>query len=756
MTRKKACLKAVVLITISLLSQTAPAIAQETTTQGLIATSADAAAPSRKMQIFFNQKTLLQGNFTITGLNPENRIEFTVRKDELVSQAQLNLQFTPSPSLIPIQSQLKVYLNEELMQVISLTADQLGKSNQVVVPIDPRYINDFNRLRLQFIGHYEAVCENPANSTLWLDISKSSVLDLTIQTLPLKNNLSHFPEPFFDPLDERPLTLPIVFSRQPDLMQQRAAAILASWFGTKARWRGQSFPALFNQLPERNAIVFVTNKERPDFLKNYPAVNAPKIEMIDHPNNPYIKLLVISGRDDDDLIKAVKGIATGNILFRGQSVSIDKIETIAPRQPYDAPYWVHTDRPTTFAELQQFKEQLQTSGFNPGPITLPFMLPPDLFLYGSQGINVSLNYRYSIPPASSTSHLNISLNNYFVESYPLLLTPDRESKFLGMWSLQNLIGSAKKFTIPVLDLGTNNQMVFEFAYVNVIGGGNTEGRCESFTLVNNYASIDGDSTIDFSNYYHYLAMPDLSAFANAGFPFSRLADLAQTTILISKQPLAIEVSTLLNVIGNIGSQTGYPALALTVTNDWSKIANRDTDILIIGTIPAELYKDSKINLLLDKTKSWINKPFRQEELPAFPVQANNAAVNDQAVVSSDGIMSAIIGLQSPYHKQRSIVALLADSPRGFELLNETLTKKNLLGRVFGSVAVIRESGVNSLQVGSVYYIGHLPWYIQVWFTLKKHPISLALGAVLVAIIITLMLWRALTAIGRRRLKKMDD
>ncbi|TPB93574.1 hypothetical protein E9105_23920, partial [Salmonella enterica subsp. enterica serovar Goldcoast] len=28
-----------------------------------------------------------------------------------------------------------------------------------------------------------------------------------------------------------------------------------------------------------------------------------------------------------------------------------------------------------------------------------------------------------------------------------------------------------------------------------------------------------DSTIDFSKYYHFIAMPALRAFANAGFPF---------------------------------------------------------------------------------------------------------------------------------------------------------------------------------------------------------------------------------------------
>ena len=68
------------------------------------------------------------------------------------------------------------------------------------------------------------------------------------------------------------------------------------------------------------------------------------------------------------MITAVKGIAQGNILFRGQNVTVDKVEQLAPRQPYDAPNWVRTDRPMTFAELQQYAEQLQTSGIEPGPI----------------------------------------------------------------------------------------------------------------------------------------------------------------------------------------------------------------------------------------------------------------------------------------------------------------------------------------------------------------------------------------------------
>lgn len=74
---------------------------------------------------------------------------------------------------------------------------------------------------------------------------------------------------------------------------------------------------LYNALPDRNAIVFATNDKRPDFLREHPPVKAPVIEMIGHPDNPYVKLLVVFGRDDNDLLQAAKGIAGATFSFAG-------------------------------------------------------------------------------------------------------------------------------------------------------------------------------------------------------------------------------------------------------------------------------------------------------------------------------------------------------------------------------------------------------------------------------------------------------
>ncbi|HEN3613747.1 TPA: cellulose biosynthesis cyclic di-GMP-binding regulatory protein BcsB [Yersinia enterocolitica] len=706
--------------------------------------------PVRDVTYTFAKIAPPPGTFALRSTNPEGVIEFGVRSDEVVTHAMLNLEFTPSPSLTPMESQVKVFLNDELMGVTAITKDQLGKPSRFQLPIDPLYISDFNRLRLVFVGHYQNVCENPTSNTLWLDISKSSSLDLRYQSLPVKNDLSHFPEPFFDARDNRPLTLPVVFAAPPDVAQQRAASILASWFGNQAQWRGQSFPVLYNQLPTQHAVVFATNTQRPDFLKNYPPVKAPTVEIISHPDNPYVKLLLILGRDDNDLVTAAKGIAQGNILFRGQNVTVDNVEQLAPRQPYDAPNWVRTDRPMTFAELQQYPDQLQTTGLLPPPISLSLNLPPDLFLIRSAGIDMRLKYRYTSTRLMDGSRLSISLNNQFVQDYPLSPNMPQDSKILRMPLLQGLQDSARQLTIPALRLGATNQLRFDFDYSTLLASG-AEGRCETYSTAPNHAVIDGNSTIDFSGYRHFMEMPDLRAFANAGFPFSRMADLSETLVLVPPKPAPSQLTTLLNTVGNIGAQVGYPAVGINIIDDWSQAKDQDADVLIIGTIPPELRDDQKINLLVDQTQSWVKMPNRQMRLPGIMAPASDWVADSKATVSSEGAMSAIIGVQSPNFPQRSIVALLADSPHGYSLLNNALLDSGKREAVFGSVAVIRESGVNSLRVGETYDVGHLPWWERIWHTLSTHPVVLAGVAVLVVVIAAMMAWRLLRLISRRRL-----
>ena len=706
--------------------------------------------PSRDVKLTFAQIAPPPGSMVLRGINPNGGIEFGMRSDEVVSKAMLNLEYTPSPSLLPVQSQLKVYLNDELMDVLPVTKEQLGKKTLAQVPINPLFITDFNRVRLEFVGHYRDVCENPASSTLWLDVGRNSSLQMTYQPLALKNDLSAFPVPFFDPRDNRPLNLPMVFAGSPDLTEQLAASIVASWFGSRSGWRGQSFPVMYDKMPDKNAIVFATNTKRPAFLRDHPEVKAPTIEMISHPDNPYVKLLVIFGRDDQDLLVAAKGIAQGNILFRGDSVVVDGVKELKARKPYDAPNWVRTDRPVTFGELKTYEEQLQSTGLEPSPVSLSLNLPPDLYLLRTNGIDINLNYRYTAPATKDSSRMDISLNNQFLQSFSLTSSQETNRLMLRLPVLQGLLDGKTDVSIPALKLGAVNQLRFNFQYMNPMPGGSVE-NCITFQPVQNHVVIGDDSTIDFSKYYHFIAMPDLRAFANASFPFSRMADLSESIVVMPKAANEGQVTTLLDTMGTVGAQTGLPAINVTVTDDGSQIQNKDADIMVIGNIPDKLKDEKRVDLLVQAAQSWVNTPLRQTEFPSIMPDSGDRQANIRTTVSSTGPMAAIVGFQSPYNDQRSVIALLADSPRGYELLNTAMNDSGKRAAMFGSVSVIRESGVNSLRVGDVYYVGHLPWFERLWYALSNHPVLLAVLAALSVVLLAWVLWRLLRIISRRRL-----
>jgi len=711
--------------------------------------------PSRDVKLTFAQIAPPPGSMILRGINPNGGVEFGMRSDEVVSNALLNLEYTPSPSLLPVQSQLNVYLNDELMGVLPVTKEQLGKKTLAQVPINPLFITDFNRVRLEFVGHYRDVCENPASSTLWMDVSRNSSLSMTYQTLAVKNDLSAFPVPFFDPRDNRELNLPVVFAGSPDITQQQAATIVTSWFGSRSGWRGQSFPVLFDKLPDRNAIVFATNEKRPSFLRDHPDVKGPMVEMVNHPDKPYVKLLVVFGRDDKDLVQAAKGIAQGNVLFRGNSVAIGEVKPLLARKPYDAPNWIRTDRAVTFGELKTYEEQLQSTGLEPSAINVPLNLPPDMYLLRSNGIDIALNYRYTAPPTKDSSRMDISLNNQFLQSFPLTSSQDTNKLLLRLPVLQGLLDGKTDVSIPALKLGAVNQLRFDFQYMNPMPGGSVD-NCITFQPVQNHVVIGDDSTIDFSKYYHFIALPDLRAFANASFPFSRMADLSESIVVMPKTPNEGQIATLLDAMAAVGAQTGLPAINVTLTDDGSQIQNKDADIMVIGNIPEKLKDDKRIDLLVQATESWVNTPLRQTTFPSIMPDNADREASVQTNVSSQGPMAAIVGFQSPYNEQRSVIALLADSPRGYELLNMAMNDSGKRAAMFGSVAVIRESGVNSLRVGDVYYVGHLPWFERIWYALSNHPVLLAVFAAISVVLLAWVMWRLLRIISRRRLHSDNE
>ncbi len=698
-------------------------------------------------------------DFKLYGIRNTQHLEFSLRRDQLVMDAVLNLVFTPSPALLPKLSHMRVYLNQELMGVVQLDDNQSRKPQKHSLPLDPTLLTSFNRVRIEFVGHYTETCENLAHSSLWLDISGKTNITINQQTLPLANDLSYFPEPFLDTQDMQVQHLPFVFSASPAIAELRAAAVLASYFGMKAQWRQLSFPTFYDQLPPKNAVVFATNEARPAFLSGYPKVSGPTVDMISAPDNPYQKLLLILGRGEEDINAAVSALASGGPLLRGQSVRIEETPTFAPREPYDAPNWIPTDRPVFLSELVSYPGQLEVTGLRPPAINMPLNLPPDLFVWRNNGIPLQLRYRYTAPKVSDESRLTLSLNGRFLDSY-LLEASDHKSSLTRM-RLQVLgndtVASNESLLIPALKIGARNEIRFNFSFASTVGNTQQDG-CRTIMPVESHAAIDDHSVIDFSGYMHYLEMPDLRAFASSGFPFSRMADLSETVVVIPARPSPLQASTLFQEFAHIGAQVGYPAVKVRIMDDWTKALQLDADLLWIGEAPETFRDRPDANLLLENATARLRRPVK--ELKANETgritQYSSASETDAASeirVTALAPIAAIVGMQSQRFPHRSMVGLLATSDEDYGLLRGALADLGKRDSMYGSVAIIRESGVASELVGPRYFVGELHWWQHIWFKLSDKPVVLATTAVITVLLVALLLWNVLRWVARRRLSR---
>ncbi|UAL09293.1 UDP-forming cellulose synthase catalytic subunit [Caulobacter segnis] len=684
----------------------------------------------------------------LIGSSGEAGIPVNLRQDEVVTQAQLTLNFAYSPQLLADLSHLTVLLNDEVVGTVPLTPDGAG-GVIVTLPIDPGLFTGENRLGFRFISHYTRNCEDPLHSTLWANISNTrSRLVLTLQQLSTGDTLSRLPAPFFDATEGRSLRLPFVFAGAPSNDLITAAAAAASYFGMNASFRGFSFPVAYNDLPNGDAVVLARAGSQ---IGGWvvPEASGPAISLIRNPRNPYATLLVITGGSDQDVLAAARVLATSPKSLSGQTAQITP-QGITRRLPYDAPRWVDTRRPVRLGDLVG-QSYLEGAGMRPGLLTAEFRTAPDLFFWPRAGAKLTFGYRY--PAGSwldySISRLDVLANDKYIRS--IQLRPEKASDKVRDFIGASAIQQKASVDIPGYNIFGQNQLQFYYDLHS-----NRKGACQGELPTGIRVGIDADSTLDLSGAHHFSRMPDLAFFASSGFPFSRVADLSETVVLIPQQPQPETLEALFTMIGRIGDSTGAPAVAVTIARPGDAPSLRGRDILVVGPLSLaaqapELFQNAPVRVDGGQLRVASTSPLGRlfSRFGSNVDQRDPAAADAALVTISD--FAGVSSWRSPFDKSRVVVAMLAGSPSRLPEIVNAMAKPEANAAMQGDLAISTNKSFNSFQVSPGFWSGHLPWWVAIMWWCSRNPLILGLAVIGASMVIGLGFWVVLAAHERKRM-----
>jgi len=683
------------------------------------------------------------------GIDSSHSIYFTLPQTHVARTAKIHVFYAFSPSLLPQLSHLKLILNGTLFATIQPNPGLVGGSSskdaegEFAIPAELLVHN--NTLTIQFIGHYTMVCEDPANTTLWARVHRTTFLDIQGDLLPLADDLKQLPMPFLDPAVIQPLSIPVVFPTEPSFKEIQAAGIVTSYFGMISENRPVRFPVRIGAIPAGNSIVISSSPGNLPASLNLLTVNSATVAMRTNPTDPYSKILVVAGADSDQMLRAAQAVALHTDLLQGSQASIDSLRLPDKQQPDGAPRWARTDQ--TIA-LWDYATADQLQGDGSAPLNVYFRIAPDIFYSERPNAKLRLSYRYNSIPIGPISSMQVRINNAFLGSVPLIPGQEASKKI------------ETDVPVPVVNLRPfSNSLSFDFTFQLLKKGG-----CQDTTPINMQGAILRDTYLDLRGYPHYAPLPNLETFANAGFPFTRLADLSETTVVLPPTPTEQEIEIFVTLMGHFGRQTGFPALRVTVAGAEALQQGARTDFLIIGMADDQPGFDKLANNLPVALRSG---QIQVHDTQGFFAPLHHAwwkLRSDEHTESGDltagGVPDSVIeGIESPYDPigNRSIVAIHLRDSSTFESFMASMLNVQQASDISGSVSVLHGTQFHSFRIGSeVYHVGVLPWWTRLTLWFMEVPWLAAVVVIILAFLLAIWTRQWLRTRARARLKMIED
>lgn len=705
----------------------------------------------------------------LRGTEGRRVVPFALPQSVLVRAATLQLRYRFSAGLLPEVSRLTVSLNGTPVATLAVSAAQApvlsredagveqrphagsrlrldrpgeqGPLLEAAIALPAELLARSNALTFEFAGHYATECEDPAHPALWSHVDTDSAIELTGTTIPLEDELGLLPMPFYQAGVSATPATPIVFLGTPSAKGMQAAGIVASWLGTLAGSRPMRFPVTVGRIPAGNAVVIAESGAAPASL-GLGLPSGPTVAMRTNPGDPFAKVLVLTGANGDDLVKAAAVVALDRSRLQGKQVTLADWQMPARRMPDDAPRWMSTEAGHG-GDFGSPADAVTLSGDGSEPATVYLRVPPDLFyddgpgaVYGEglKTLPLHLRYRYNGRALGDGSELQVWVNGDYAGS--IAVPPTDRATTTAEAVLPVPVAMLRPFS---------NTFVMRWAFAGLKRGGCAVAGPAKFS-----GTILKESYLEVQGIEHWTSLPNLELFANAGYPFTRRADLAETAVVLPAEPAAEELELFLTMMGHFGAQTGYPVLRVSVAGPEGLTRDGRRDYLVLGTVedqPALRELQGEMPVSVDEGGLHLREAGGFFGRSAWWKVGGERRGGLTEFETAGGMPDALVeGLEWPRGSRRSVVTIVLRDGAAAPGFLAAFARSAASSEIGQTVSALRGGRWTSYRMGGGEYMaGQLPAEERVKLMLAAFPWVI----VLVAVIVCLLMGSLLRGILRR-------
>ncbi len=706
----------------------------------------------------FEKDLYVKKDLNLKGLHAVERLTFTKPpRWNILEGSEIHIFFNHSEALLPSLSHLSIAVNNITLKSITLTKEN-SVTTEIVLPIPPYILEDYNVLSFLVDQHYTLDCEDPFSPALWTKISKKSYILFKYRPISPIVNLGVFPHPFFDKRDYGTREINFVMPNVPTITTVQAMTYVDFILSNFISFRDVKVN-IYRSAGEtdKDIILVGTIKENPEILKFasteelFPTKGvgvSPGTGVLlvkNDPSNPRRAVLIVTGVDPRGVEKAARALFVGSKILSGQRSVIYEVNEVDTLKEREQKGYIPLKKKFELSELGMVDTTVR--GFYAKPIDINLFTQPDAQFF-PKGSKLRLIYSYSAGLDGRLSMIEVIINKRSVVS-KLLKNKAGESY------------ATLDVPLPTWLLGPRNHMIVVFHLFPI-----NFDPCRRVSDKQIWGTIHSSTTLKLDREY-FIEMPDVSLIKYSGYPYTLWQNMKDVLFVLPDKFSAEDIHNLLLLVTYFGKETSPQSVKFKVVTpgmlsgiefmkDYHMIAfgNESNNSFIRDLSDRKyLYITKKgiksLKTYVKKKKSFWKRIFGGEE-EGVTTEVIKAYDYDSA-----GFMEQII---SPYNKDKTVLVVYSRNTANIKYPLEALLIPKILTKFEkGNIIAVNSSfEVKSIDVGKKRIIGKVGFLKKIKFYIAKHTLLLSILLIIALYLLYKVVRAIVDAYKKRRLMEEEE